>query len=162
MGSSRPTILGHAGRVTLPLRRQAADLPARLCTLHCCFFLLPFISSLRFEIGLGHYGFWLTWRKWNEFHTLPPQFLLLIHHPLEVVFKSWILLCNLTLDAPDLLKAFVISFFLCHSRPLEIGYKKSVKLGGGCVGSGGSVAATAFTFAYSSGMSVCSMSQLVS
>ena len=33
-------------------RDPATDLPARLCTLHCCFFLVPFIASLRFEIGV--------------------------------------------------------------------------------------------------------------
>ena len=45
LGTSRPTIFGHAGCVTLPLRRQAADLWVCLCTLHCCFFLRPFIFS---------------------------------------------------------------------------------------------------------------------
>ena len=52
--------------------------------------------------------------------------------------------------------------FLISVLRLEIGYKKSAMLGGGCVGSGGNVSATAFTFAYSSGMSFCSMSQMVS
>ena len=41
-------------------------------------------------------------------------------------------------------------------------YRKSAMFGGGSVGSGGSVAATAFTFSHSTGMSFCSISQIVS
>lgn len=74
--------------------------------------LVPFIFSSRFEVVSM-----LARRQPDELYSLMPQFLLIIHHSLEVVFKSRIFRRYLALDSPDLLETFVVSHFGCHAQP---------------------------------------------
>lgn len=83
------------------------------------------------------------------------------HISLDDRFAAQNCLCGGSL--PAYIPFTVVLPFLSFSvSRLEIDYRKSAMFEGGCVGSGGSVAATAFTFSHSTGMSFCRISQIVS
>ena len=83
-----------------------------------CLWACSFHFSSRFEVAAScHFRLWLARRQPDELYSLMPQFLLVIHHSLEVVFKSRIFRRYLALDSPDLLETFVVSHFGCHAQP---------------------------------------------